>query len=549
MCVTCQALANTSNSVSGIAADCPALALDSGGSLFVPGNTVTVHFVQSGTANAIPSETITSEGWSDYEIERTMAALATISNYINLDFVQSFDPDADFQLVLDDNQFGDPGFLGFFYVPPVMNYSGDLMGAFNANGFGWSTAGLEAGGLGFSTIIHELLHGLGLAHPHDGDTILPGLNPANPGFPFGDYGQFGLNQEVYTIMSYNSGLDGRPSGQTFGSAATPMALDIAMLQELYGANTTFENGDSTYQLPDQNDAWVSIWDTGGTDEIIYNGTKDVVIDLREATLLQAPGGGGFISAADGVGGGFTIANGAIIENATGGSGDDTLIGNGVDNTLNGNNGNDTLIGGAGEDNLNGGNNNDTIFGGTQDDEIDAGSGNDVVDGNSGVDEIETSSGTNTLYGSSGGDIITGGSGSDTIFGGSGNDVVNGNGGNDILMGGRGDDFISGGAGDDQIIGGLGTDNLSGGLGADDFIFEFVADSQVGSQRDTITAFDIGEDKIDLSAIAGLNFNDDITLNASGGDIVVAIDVNGDKTADMEIFVFGAATLSESDFIL
>ena len=47
-----------------------------------------------------------------------------------------------------------------------------------------------------------------------------------------------------------------------------MAFDIAVLQDKYGANTTFANGNSTYTLPDKNGVgtyWACIWDTGGTD--------------------------------------------------------------------------------------------------------------------------------------------------------------------------------------------------------------------------------------------------------------------------------------------
>jgi hypothetical protein len=53
--------------------------------------------------------------------------------------------------------------------------------------------------------------------------------------------------------------------------ATPMAYDIAAMQLLYGANTTFNSGDTTYDLATPAAAlqWTSIWDTGGTDEIIY----------------------------------------------------------------------------------------------------------------------------------------------------------------------------------------------------------------------------------------------------------------------------------------
>ena len=75
------------------------------------------------------------------------------------------------------------------------------------------------------------------------------------------------------------------------------------------------------------------------------------------------GGGGWVSLAYGIHGGFTIANGVTIENARSGSGNDTLTGNDAANrlesgagtdVLSGGLGNDVLIGGAGEDTLTGG---------------------------------------------------------------------------------------------------------------------------------------------------------------------------------------------------
>ena len=112
-------------------------------------------------------------------------------------------------------------------------------------------------------------------------------------------------------------------------------------------------------------------------------------------------------------------------------------------------------------------------------------------------------------------------------------------------------YTYGGNGDDTIIGSdTGQDDLRGGNGEDDFIFEFVSDSFAGAgNRDIIRDFQVGEDDIDLSAIGGLNFSDDIGLNVSGGNTVVAIDVNGDGSADMEIFVTGVTNLGENDFIL
>lgn len=491
---------------------------------------VTVHFVGAGLDSASTLDSTRSDGWSSYERARVQAALDAISAVANIQFQVTSDPDADFQLVISDDPFSGPGSLGYFYLP---NFTGNSVGVFNPDGFGWTTNGLREGGLGYATIVHELLHGLGLDHPHDGPEVLQGVTSA-----FGDFGDFELNQGIYTTMSYNGGFEDIPSfSNSFGNEAGPMALDIAALQDLYGANMSHATGDDVYRLDDSNSdgaAWQAIWDAGGEDTIIYSGGRDVVIDLRAATLEYAEGGGGWISSAQGVVGGFTIANGVVIENAIGGSGDDVLLGNGADNTLIGNAGSDDIVGGD---------------------------GNDTVSGNSGADQIEDNSGTNVLNGGSGGDTIGGGTGSDTIRGGSGNDDLSGNGGADAIFGGRGVDVLRGGSGNDDLIGGMGADTLTGGAGADDFIFQFASDSWAGStNRDEVTDFEVGVDDIDLSGIAalgGLTFvgtsgfsgSAQVRLQEGGGNTVVQVDIDGDRTADIEIFLNGATGLTQNDFIL
>lgn len=511
----------------------PTDALDSGRQRTDTADPITVYFVPAGQSANFndgdpndDSDEIVSEGWSAYERERFEAALASIAAVTNVTFLVTTDPNADFQLVLDSNEFDSSGSLGYFYLP---GGSSPSMGAFNANGSGWNdTGGLEAGGLGYATIVHEVLHGLGLEHPHDGQNVMSGVGSA-----FGDFGDFLLNQGIFTTMSYNGGLSG-VSGRTSsrGNEAGPMALDIAAIQDLYGRNMSTATGDDVYLLDDTQDndtAWQSIWDAGGEDTVRYDGTRNTVIDLREATLRYEDGGGGFISSAAGVTGGFTIANGAAIENAIGGHGNDDIFGNGLNNGISGRGGNDDIA---------------------------SGSGNDTVEGNAGQDTINATSGTNTFYGGSGNDTIAGGAGNDTIFGGSGNDVITDAGGQNALFGGRGNDTITGGGANDRIVGGMGQDTMNGGAGADTFVFEFASDSYAGTgNRDTINGFVRGTDKIDLSNIDGLSFSSGTSFSGSGtGQIItqanlVRIDIDGDGSADMEIAVFSNAALGAGDFIL
>ena len=150
---------------------------------------------------------------------------------------------------------------------------------------------------------------MGLAHPHDnggGSLIFPGVSG-----PFDSYGEYGLNQEVFTIMSYNSGFPevfGQAS-PSVGNASTPMAFDIAALQYIYGANISHNTGNNTYYLPSVIEAgtsWESIWDAGGEDTMSAVGASDWALIQLEDAKLTGPFAGGLISNVNNVVGGFTM---------------------------------------------------------------------------------------------------------------------------------------------------------------------------------------------------------------------------------------------------
>ena len=320
-----------------------------------------------------------------------------------------------------------------------------------------------------------------------------------------------------------------------------MAIDIAVLQNWFGANETANLGNNVYSLASLNDpgtGYTAIWDTGGQDTIAFSGADNATIDLRAATLAIETGGGGFVSYVDGVWGGFTIANGVVIENAQGGSGNDLIMGNEVGNVLDGGAGGDTIDGGAGNDVIFGGDQNDNLFGGDGNDQVlgqrgadflYGGAGNDLVLGGNRNDRLFGEDGNDRVFGGNDQDIVSGGAGRDIVRGGNGDDLLNGDAGNDVMFGGTGRDLVNGGEGDDFLSGrggfdilngGAGNDTLEGGVQADQFIFE----GAFGN--DTITDFAAtnNAERIHLSGVEAItDFQDlvDNHMSQVGADVVIS----------------------------
>ena len=113
--------------------------------------------------------------------------------------------------------------------------------------------------------------------------------------------------------------------------------------------------------------------------------------------------------------------------------------------------------------------------------------------------------------------LVGGGAADTLTGLAGSDTLTGNGGDDVLSGGDGTDRLSGGSGDDRLTGGAGRDVLSGGTGADRFVFAAGDSGFGGLNRDIITDFESGVDRIDLTAIGG-----SYSVSAVGSDRIISV---------------------------
>ena len=541
-------------------------------------NVITVYYAKAGDvfvaedpANPGLTSTMVAKGLQPWEKDAFELALDMYEQVADVVFIEVNNrAEADFKIITYN---GTPGvgasLLGRFSPPNELN---EGQGEFNAGDVRWTEQGLQQGGFYFPTLLHEFGHGMGMSHPHDNggrSSIMRGAGGGTGGIG-GGYGDFDLSQQVFTVMSYNDGWDksgyGNPrsGGITgtqvdhFGWVGTLSPLDIAVIQDKYGVNEEWATGDDVYTIKDFNgkgNFYAAIWDGGGKDEIRYEGARNAVIDLRPATLKYEEGGGGRVSHAFGLYGGFTIANGVTIENGSGGSGNDKLFGNDAANVLNGNAGDDTIDGGAGNDTIVGGAGKDLLLGGAGNDifrftstsDSGIGTARDVIGDFQDGDRIDltavgaTSFIGGALFGGRAGEVrtvsiadqtivevdtngdrladmqieVTGAfqfdrldfvglngvatEGADTLYGSAGADTIRSLGGNDVLFGLDGNDSLDGGAGNDLLVGGAGRDTLTGGAGADRFRFENRLDSS-GDATDRIVDFQSGIDKIDLSGL-------------------------------------------------
>ena len=314
-----------------------------------------------------------SLGWSQQERRLILDGIQDIESVSGLQFIDRGD-DVDDQVeiwfyTLDNKDAEDS--YGFAYTPGSDSDEGLV--AINRSMYespdGRSKHSVARGSFYGITFLHELCHAVGLKHPHEsgllGQPRFPGLKRWSN--EYRDKGTYNQNAHPFTQLSYVD--KGARNGyvpqaiENHGFLKSLGALDIAALQWLYGVNTDYATGSNVYRLPTENKegtGWKAIWDAGGQDRIDGSRAKtSVTIDLRNATLDQSERAGGYISAVDGVYGGFTIAhdwNGktlensaglCIIEHATGGSADDRLIGNMASNRLRGRQGDDILYGGVG----------------------------------------------------------------------------------------------------------------------------------------------------------------------------------------------------------
>ena len=299
----------------------------------------------------------------------------------------------------------------------------------------------------FEALLHEIGHALGLKHPFE-DGIILSTN---------------LDTRIYTVMSYtdpsndmypNAGyVNGKYDWITYRIVPeTPMVLDIAAIQYIYGANNNYKTGNDTYTFDPTKPFFKTIWDAGGTDTIsVSNFSLSCKIDLTPgnySSLHYPPPAdpSGTAVTYDGTNN-LGIAFNCIIENAIGGSGNDTLIGNTANNSLSGGPGNDILFGGDGDDKLDWDladrSGSDSLYGGKGDDVyvFDVVTDSAIEYSNEGNDtiwvpfsySIASLSNIENLYGMGNESLVlTGNSSANQFLGGGGNNIVDGGAGIDYM---------------------------------------------------------------------------------------------------------------------
>lgn len=205
-------------------------------------------------------------------------------------------------------------------------------------------------------VLHEILHALGLKHPFEATAPFYEVLPRN------------LDIIPMTVMSYSE-FPGVENTALERYPVSPMYLDIAALQWMYGpaiqnpTNTIYNLSEEPFQ------SFYTLWDSGGIDTLDASQLQSPLSLSLEAGVYNSLGvrisadNGWFYDRT------FTIAIGAEIENLIGSRFNDELFGNDANNLIDGAAGNDSIWAGAGDDILIGGPGRNMLNGGPGSDEV------------------------------------------------------------------------------------------------------------------------------------------------------------------------------------
>lgn len=477
--------------------------------------------------------------------------MAEISSFANLSFVPTAETTTSHALL----RFANSSLpaTSFGYYPSESSSGGDVW-------IGTSTPEdltPGRGQYGWTTIMHEAGHALGLKHGNE-----------TSGFGAMDAAH---NDTEYSIMDYNSYIGSPYTDQFITNEASSfpqsyMMYDIAALQYMYGAKFDMATRNSVYTwsastgeefingvaqgTPAGNKIYQTVWNGGGNATYyLPNFSQNTYADMRPGQFVRFSDSK--LANLDIASGGSHLARGnvynalqfqgdarSLMTNVITGSGDDIIVGNDGGNNIDAGAGNNTVYAGSGTNNIKVGIGRSTVYGGNGTDLIfgDANStlGDVFWSGAAGRDFLLGGGGNDVLHGTatdfssdaSSGKYLSGGAGNDTIYGSAGNDTIYGgtptmvNAGNNYLFGGAGNDAIVGGDGVDFILGGTGSDTLVGGTGVEIF-FNSSADLRAGDV-DQVSGFHVGDaiafskDMASLISVRQYGANTVLTTATGGG---------------------------------